>query len=75
MTKADMVFHKIKTNIQEVMRNQIERAKYTFFFSPTEQYYIYKGKRIAVEEVHSMYPTDLKILSEKGENPNARNCF
>ena len=75
MTKAEKAFFKIRTNIQDVIKNKMERAKATFFFSPEKQYYIYEGVEYSEAELNALLPVEVKRILPKGENPNARKCF
>jgi hypothetical protein len=61
---------KIQTNIRKVIENRREKATATFVITPGgDSYYLYKGQRIPEKHFNIMFPTEIKKVSDKGENP------
>ncbi len=66
----------IKTNIAEVIKNKILRAKATFVINSDGCYWLYGNDRIKEEHFDLILPIKVQtIKSDKGENIGSANVL
>lgn len=60
--------HQYTTNISEVLRNRIERAKATYIIRNDGAYFVnYKGAILSPEQFNELLPVSVHSVGVKGE--------
>lgn len=72
-TKRTQHLHQFTTNVIQVVKNKVERAKASFIIDDNGNgFFLYKGDRIAPKHFDLIFPIDIKTVSNKGEDCSAR---
>jgi len=61
------------TNVKEVIQNKIGQHKATFVFNPQRSYYLLDGQEITEQRLESIYPTEIKKITVKGQGLDSRS--
>ena len=68
--------YQMKTNIIKVLKNKRERAEASYIITPEGKgFYIYKGEKIPDKIFNKRFPTEVKKIMEKGENPCRKYAY
>ena len=68
--------YQMKTNIIKVLKNKRERAEASYIINTDGKgFYIYKGEKIPDKIFNKRFPTEVKKIMEKGENPCRKYAY
>ena len=66
-SKRQQHLHQYTTNISQVLRNRVERAKASYINSGNNYFVLYNGNVLTPAAFDELLPIEVKCLSVKGE--------